>query len=177
MPDDSSSNGTKPRRLKVNEDGSMELPLTKPEGSTTDPEPITLPDFPSADALAKMMDLVAAADDALKEKCGEAPRPVDPANITNDDLRKLKEYRRERRLFAFGPESPHLGAMIEVVKLLTGRELSRAEIPGWCGDPAVAAELVQRYTDPFAGRAGELAMEAVESLGLTSTADLSNETT
>lgn len=168
----------RPARLKPLPDGSLELPLAPvraEDGTRTERPPLVIPE-PNMVELATIHDLVVTADDEMREKTGEPPEvPVDmlarvqAGELTAADQALLNERNKimkERSRVAFSEASPHAKALLEVVRLLTGQELERADLPGWAGHWTVIGEVLTRFMDPFAGRGDELVAEAARAAGV-----------
>lgn len=170
----------RPRRLKVLDDGSLELPLASRVGANGErkpQDPITLAE-PSMVELARIHDLILDADKELRERTAELPEitPALQAKIaagdmsayTDEDLAVVTRHAdimRDRQQVAFSADSPHGKALIAIVELLTGRLIEPADLPGWAMHWTVVGEVLARFMDPFAGRGAELVAEAQAAAG------------
>lgn len=177
----------RPRRLKVLDDGKMELPLADTvgeDGTRTPGETVVLTDSPSMEDLAVLQDIVIASDERLKDLTAELPeipatlavkldtrgRVREGMELTVEEhelIAKRSEVLKDRTRVTYSPDSPHAKGLLDVVSLLTGKTYTRKDLPGWAGHWSVLGEVYARYMDPFAGRAAAMAEEALAALDAT----------
>lgn len=173
----------RPPRLKVQEDGSIALPLSATrdeEGNRVARDPIILPE-PNMVELAAIADIVQASDKKMVELTKELPevsgalqtklaaRATDPdVEFTDAETQLITERAevlRDRNRIMASTKAPHAEGLLEVVALLTGQTLTIADLPGWAGNAQVLGEVQARFMDPFAGRAADLVAEAMGQPG------------
>lgn len=156
----------RPPRLRIRPDGSIEIPLRgvwDPQTKAlTSRDPVVLPE-PTMVQLARIQDLVVAADEAANEAHALPPisaeitaKVVAQVPLTEDEqdlLDKRQTALRDRTRFAYSADGPWGAAVIEVIELLTGEKLDRSDLPGWASHWSVLSEMYGHFMDPFAGRA------------------------
>lgn len=129
-------------KLQINDDGTITLPLRVSE--TNPSTEITLPE-PSLAQLAQMMEFVDAADKSVPN-VDQLTAGADSAAIAT-----ATEQLRERTLAIYSSGAPYGQAVVEIVKLLTGQEITFADLPGWAASPKTTRTILGHFQDPLAG--------------------------
>lgn len=107
-------------------------------------EAVTLEE-PSLAQFAKMHDLILAADQALP------PLPELSDDPTRAELTKFADVNRDRAVVQYSAESPHGLALIQIISLLTGTDVTMDDLYGWAGNPQTVNRILRHFSDPFGG--------------------------
>lgn len=133
-------------KLQINDDGTVTLPLAG------DPPAVTLPE-PTMNQMAEITALAETSDGVLPTLpqfpsvlAGELPTP--------EQLDALAAYNKvltERTTRIFGAEAPYGNAVLAIVKLLTGTEVTGDQVYGWVMSPATLRRIMRHFQRPLSG--------------------------
>lgn len=121
-----------------NHDGSLTLRLSRQRT-------ITLPE-PTALQYATIWDIITKADAALP-----VVELMDPAEVTAESVEGRRVQLENRRNVERSASSPHGAAVVEIVQMLTGKELTLDDLHRHALRPIVCAAMLTAWEAPLGG--------------------------
>lgn len=142
-----------------NDDGSVTVRLhPRGEGERF----VTLPE-PNMEEWARMRARVTQADEAMEVKVPARPTPDAEGKISDGDAvryaTEVEQARIGRRRQFYAEDGPYALAFIDVVKMLTGRELTMADLTVRLATPNAMALILDTLEAPLGGRVGRTLSE------------------
>lgn len=124
------------------DDYTVTVPLVT--NGTGEPREVVVPG-PSMVQLAALNEIIAKADQAA----GSLP-PLNAA-ASPEERAAYETALAERSALVTSEKSPYAAALIEIVKLLTGTELTIADLPGWAGVARTVSGIIGFFRVPWPG--------------------------
>lgn len=133
--------------LTLNDDGTITFPLRPVTGADGPKDRNVLLPEPSMRQLAQIHIIVNQADEKLPPVL-----PIgDPKNATADQLTAATERLNQRTMQAYSDDPPYGNAVVAIIKLLTDKEYSLEDLPGWAANPQVCRSILTHFQTPLVG--------------------------